>query len=115
MAKWKYPKPMNKTVASVSKTVLSIKRGYEAARHPLSFAMEKSLSYTSQWDKKRRVGNIRNRSQYFDKKSKKWIKINPKTNETISVKQTPGKYKKVAVRKNRQEDRRDNDSIFRRK
>ena len=100
MAKLKYPPRKVSIIAKMMRGLKSLMNIHGAVTSPISTFLNKGLDIFSDIDNPKRIGNIKGRSQYLDRKRNSWIKIDSSTGKEISVKQSPGPYKNVKKRKN---------------
>lgn len=73
---------------------------YKFAKDPVSTVVEKALAKASTADKvPMRRGVFRNRLQYYNSRTRKWVKVDTKTGRILGQKDTP--WKNVRRKKNK--------------
>ncbi len=93
---------MRKFVAAIGKGTKRALDAYGWAKSPHIKVVESAADRMSRADDLRKIrGAQRNRVQYLNPKTQRWVKVDTKTGKIVGHKKTPGPYKNVRKMKNR--------------
>ena len=91
----KYKKVLKETASSL----LILKKLKNYLKNPLGEALNLSLDRASKMNTKRKnVGQVRNRKQFYNPRIKRYVKMNTKTGKIVGVRSIKGvRYKNIRI------------------